>query len=121
MENLKDKILKLLRLDTLIDNLSGFVEARLELFKLEIREDIAKVLSRTLIYLGIAMLGLLFLVFFSVGLAHFLNRSFADAFAGYWIVSGIYGFAFLVLIVFRKGIDRSFEKHFMEMIKRKNK
>ena len=79
MENLKDKIFKLLRLDNLMDNLSGYVETRLELYKLEIREDVAKVLSKALIYGFIAILGMLFLVFFSVGLAHFLNVFFAGA------------------------------------------
>ena len=121
MESIKDSIFKFLRLDNLIENLSGYFEARVELMKIEVREEVAKVISHGLMMAVLILLGLLFLVFFSIGLAHFLNRSFADAFAGYWIVSGMYGVAFLVLIVFRKGIDRNFEKHFMEMIKRKNK
>jgi uncharacterized membrane protein YqjE len=121
MENLKDKIFKLLRLDNLMDNLSGYVETRLELYKLEIGEDIAKVLSKVLIYAFIAVLGMLFLVFFSVGLAHFLNVFFAGAFVGYWIVAGIYGLALLIFMIFRKSIDRNFENHFMDIIKRKHK
>ena len=40
---------------------------------------------------------------------------------GFWIVAGIYGLIFLIFIVFRRPIDRNFERHFMEMIKRKNK
>jgi hypothetical protein len=82
---------------------------------------VAKVLSKTLIYIAIAILGLLFLVFFSIGLAHYLNRFFADAYAGYWIVSGMYGVAFFIFLVFRRSIDRNFEKHFIEMIRRKRK
>lgn len=121
MENLKDKILKLLRLDGLIDNLSGYVEARLELYKLEIREDIAKVLSKALVYLAITLFAFMFLMFFSVGLAQFLNRYFTEPSAGYWIVAGVYGVAFLVFLVFRKDIDKNFERHFMDIIKRKQK
>ena len=60
MENLKAKIFKLLRLDNLIDNLSGYVEKRLELYKLEITEDLVKVLSKALIYGFMAILGMLF-------------------------------------------------------------
>lgn len=121
MESIKDKIFKILHLDNLIDNASGYVEARLELYKIEIREDVAKVLSKALIYMTIGFFGFLLLIFFSVGLALFLNRYFAEAYIGFWIIGGIYGLAFLILLVFRKSINKDFEKHFMEMIKRKQK
>jgi uncharacterized membrane protein YqjE len=121
MENLKEKFFKLLRLDNLIDNLSGYLESRLELYKLEIREDLAKVLSKAIIYALMAMCGVLFLIFLSIGLAHFLNVYFASQYEGYWIVAGIYALALLVFIVFRKTVNENFERHFIEMIKRKQK
>jgi len=121
MENLKEKIFKLLRLDNLMDNLSGYVESRLELYKLEIREDVARVLSKALVYAFMAIFAILFLVFFSVGLAHFINGYFSVAFAGYWIVAGLYALALLGFVIFRKGLDKGIEKHFMELIKRKQK
>ncbi len=121
MENLKDKIFKMLRLDNLMGNLTGYVEARLELFKIEIREDVAKALSKALIYGVITVFAALFLLFFSVGLAHFINGFFAQPFVGYWIVAGIYALALVLVILFRKDLDSNFEKHFMEMTKRKNK
>ncbi|SRR5258706_5099185 len=121
MENIKDKIFKLLRLDNLFENLSGYVETRLELYKLEIREDVAKVISKAFVYGALAILGMLFLVFFSIGLAQFLNVFFARAFVGYWIVAGLYAVALLTLTLFRKRFDRSFENHFLDMIKRKQK
>ncbi len=121
MENIKDKIFKFLHLDNLVDNASGYVEARLELYKMEIREDVAKVLSRAIIYMTIGFFGFLLLIFFSIGLAYFLNQYFAETYVGFWIVSGIYGLAFLIFLVFRKSMDKNFEKHFIEMIKRKHK
>jgi hypothetical protein len=42
MEGIKDTIFKFLRLDNLVDNLSGYLETRLELFKVEVREDVAR-------------------------------------------------------------------------------
>ncbi len=121
MESLKDKIFKILHLDNLIDNVSGYVEARLDLYKLEIREDIARVLAKAMIYVTLGFFGFLLLIFFSVGLAHFLNHYFTETYAGFWIVGGIYGLVFLILLLFRKSIDRNFEERFMEMIKRKQK
>jgi hypothetical protein len=121
MEGIKDTIFKFLRLDNLIDNLSGYVEARIELLKIEIREDVAKVVARGLMVTAILLLALIFLLFFSVGLAHFLNSFYEQPYIGYWIVSGIYGAPCLIFVLFRKKIGHSIERHMMDMIKRKGK
>ena len=121
MENIKDKILKFLRLDNIIDNASGYVEARLELYKMEIREDMARLLAKALVYMIIGLFGFLLLVFFSIGLAQFLNGYFEKGYAGYWIVASIYGVVVLVFLLFRNDFLRWFEKHFLTVIKKKNK
>jgi uncharacterized membrane protein YqjE len=121
MESIKDTIFKFLRLDNLIENLSGYMEARIELLKIEIREDVAKVLAQALMVVTILFLALIFMLFFSVGLAHFLNSFFEQPYIGYWIVAGIYGIPCLIFIVFRKKIGHSFEQHLMEKIKTKRK
>jgi len=119
MENIKDTIFKFLRLDNLMENLTGYVEARIELLKIEIKEDIAKVLANALRIIIVAFLALIFLLFLSIGLAHFLNNYFDKPQVGYWIVAGIYGIPCLIFIVFRKSIGHSMETHLMKMIKRK--
>jgi uncharacterized membrane protein YqjE len=121
MEKLKDALFKFLHLDGLIGNVTGYLESRLELYKLEVREDIAKALSRAMVYGILGLFGFLFLIFLSIGLAHFINSYFYDAYPGYWIVAGIYAVAFLLFLIFKKDIDKNFEKHFMEMTKRKAK
>ena len=121
IEGLKEKLFKLLRIDNLMENLTGYAEARLELFKLEIREDVAKMLSKAIIYGILAIFGFLFLIFVSIGMAQFLNNFFSHPYVGSWIVAGVYGVAFLGLVVFRDSIDRAFEKRFLELIKRKSK
>jgi hypothetical protein len=63
----------------------------------------------------------LFLIFFSIGMAQLISTFFAVSYAGYLIVSGVYGITFLVFLLFRKDIHKKFEKHFVEMIKRKEK
>ena len=121
MDNIKEKILKFLHLDNIIDSASGFVEARLELYKMEIREDVAKVLAWALVYATIGIFGFLLLIFFSIGLAHFLNDYFSHTYVGYWIVAGLYGVAFFIFLLFRKNIDKNFERHFIEMTRKKHK
>jgi uncharacterized membrane protein YqjE len=121
MEKIKDTIFKFLHLDNLLDNLSGYLETRLELYKLEVREDVARILSKAVVYIILFFFGFLFLMFFSIGLAHFINIYFQGAYVGYWIISSVYGLAFLLFIIFRKSMDKDFERRFMEMTKRKVK
>ena len=42
---LKDTLAKFFKVDSLIENLTGFVETRVELLKIEVKEDFAKGLA----------------------------------------------------------------------------
>ncbi len=119
--NIAESILKLLKLDNLVGSLTGYVEARLELLKAEIREDVAKAIAKSLVTVAIFLVAFMFLTFFSIGLAYFFNRYFEDTFAGFWIVAGIYGGILLLLLLFRKSIHEYFERQLAEMMKRKEK
>ncbi len=119
MERIKDTLIKLLHLDTLVENLSGYVETRVQLLKIEIREDVAKVLARGLVHAVILLFGFLFFLFFSLGLAQYISSLFSDTYTGYWIVSGFHLLMFLVFWAVRTGAGSAFEKYFSTMIKRK--
>ncbi|HLZ17219.1 MAG TPA: phage holin family protein [Cyclobacteriaceae bacterium] len=121
MEKIKDSIFKFLRLDNLVENLSGYFETRVALIKIEIREEIAKVISHGLMIATLALLGLLFLVFLSVGLANYLNDAFHDSTTGFWIVSGVYALAGLIIALFRRTIGHFFERYLIEQAKRHRK
>jgi cytochrome c biogenesis protein CcdA len=121
MEKLKETIFKFLRLDGVFNHLSGYVEARVELLKIEIREDVAKALANALIFSVVFFFGFMFIVFFSIGLAHFLNHYFNESYFGYWIVAGLYLAGFLVFMIFRKDILTKFEKKLADTIKRREK
>jgi uncharacterized membrane protein YqjE len=121
MEKIAESILKFLKLDSLVSHVTGYVEARIELMKVEIREDIAKTVARAIVMLSLILVGFLFLLFFSIGLAHFITSYLHSAYLGYWSVAGIYGFVFLLLYLFRKPIYAAFEEKMAEAIKRKEK
>jgi len=112
MDSIKDYVFKLLRLDGVINHLSGYVESRIELIKLDVREEVVKVISRGLALGLIVLLALLFLVFISFGLANTLNSYFGNNATGYWIVSSLYGLPCLLLIVFYKQVNLFLENHF---------
>lgn len=121
MDKIAESILKFLKLDSLIQHVTGYVEARIELMKVEIREDLARSVARAIVLVTMIFVGFLFLLFLSVGLAHFITTYTQMAYVGYWSVAGIYGVFFLIIYMFRKSIYDRFEKQLMDVIKRKGK
>ncbi len=119
MDKIAESILKFLKLDTLVGHVTGYVEARIELMKVEIREDIARTVARSIVLISLILVGFLFLLFASIGLAHFLASKLQSAYLGYWSVAGIYGILFLGLFLFRKPIYEAFEERLVQTIKRK--
>jgi uncharacterized membrane protein YqjE len=102
MEKIKDILLKLFKLENIAFHLTGFVETRLELFKLEIRADVTKALARAMTLVFLALLGFLFLLFFSLGLAYLINSFFEAQFVGFFIIAIVYGILFISLYINRK-------------------
>ena len=118
---ISESILKFLGLEGLVQNLTGYVEARVELMKTEIREDVSKAMARALVMVALFLIGFMFLIFFSVGLAQFLAQYFERPYGGYWTVAGLYLATFLLLFVFRKNIHHYFERQLAELMKREKK
>ena len=121
MENLKDTIFKFLHLDGVINHLSGYLETRIELFKIEIKEDVTKVIASSMIYAVVFFFATMFMLFFSIGLAQFLNGYFNESYPGYWVVACIYLAGFLIFMIFRNSILKKFEKQLTDIIKRREK
>jgi len=117
MEKIKDKIFKFLHLDDIWNSLSGYVDARVSLMKLEVREEGGSVLSRGLMIMIIFLIGFMFVLFLSFGLAHYLNTVLESEFGGYMIMASFFGLLLLILIIFRKRFFTMLGKQFAEMIK----
>lgn len=119
MENIKDRLLKFLHLDGIMNSLSGYVEARVALVKYEIREEVAGILSRGLMIMIFFLVGFMFFLFLSFGLANYLNTRLESTFAGYMIISAFFGLLFLGLFTFRKSFFKMIGRQFAELIKEK--
>jgi hypothetical protein len=119
MEKLKEILLKFFNLDSIVGHINGYIESRVALVKMEIREEVAHVLSRGLIILIMFLTGILFLLFISIGLAEYLNALVGGEYLGFVIVGGFYGLLLLMMVVFRKSLLKAFEKQFVGLIKHK--
>ncbi|MEI9919037.1 MAG: phage holin family protein [Bacteroidota bacterium] len=120
MSNIKDRILKFLRLDGIISNLTGYVETRIALVKIEIREEVASILSRGLMLMVVLMIGFMFVLFLCIGLANYLNMLLESQFGGYMIIALFFGILLAILLIFRKAFFKLLGKQFAESIKHRN-
>lgn len=117
---LKESILKLLKLDTLIENLTGYVETRIELTKIEIKEDLAKGLAKVGVFALIGAVLALFIILISVAVAYLLAKS-VGTFGGFAIVAGFYLLLALLLFAFKDAITEKLQDQLIQIMKKNKK
>ena len=115
---LKDTLLKFLKLDGLLNHLSEYIETRIELIKIELKEDIAHAISKMTIALIQGALLTLFILFVSVSLAYILAEH-VGVYGGFAIVAGFYLLLMLILIIFKEPITRKLDHEIKKTFKRK--
>ena len=101
---LKDKhgLIKLLKLDKILDNLVGYVETRLELYKIQFKEEIAKAIGiLVLIMISVAVFGLM-VVFLSLAAANHLNTLLNSKFIGFLIIAVVYLILGVLIVKYRE-------------------
>ena len=118
----KEKILKLLKLENLFESVSGYVESKLELFKMEIREEVIGIVARILVFVIIGLCFLIFLILASIGLAYY-RGTLVGMTGGIFIVAGFYLLLFALMIGFREQVSEGINNMVMGMVRasKKNK
>lgn len=89
------------KLDKLIENLLGFLETRIALFKIEAKEELVKGTARFLLFTFFLFFFSLAVIFASITLSLYLNEVFSSSFLGFGVVTIIYLLIFIILIMTR--------------------
>lgn len=110
-------ISKFLKLDNLISNLTGYVETKVELIKVEVRDDVISGLAKAITYLIISFVFAMVLLLLSIGLAFVLAERIGT-FWGFGIVGGIYLVLGVILFFSRQSMTRGFEKKLSQTSKK---
>jgi len=100
----KQEPLNILNLNKLVKNLTEFVEIKLELYELKVKEQLVTVISSFATLALIISFGLFMLFFASLALAFYLNGVFESGFLGFVTVGLIYLLICVVLVVFKDKI-----------------
>ena len=115
---LRDSIAKFFKVDSLIGNLTGYVETRIELIKVEAKDELAKGLSLVLVYVLMAFVFALVIVFISVA----IGLELANGLGGLWafaIVSGFYLIIGIFLTIYREPLMQKLERKISVALKTK--
>jgi uncharacterized membrane protein YqjE len=104
---LGNSISKFLKLDSLISNLTGYVETKVELVKVEVKRDVAEGLGKTITYLLLAFVVAMVLMFLSLGVAIVLADAMGG-FPGFGLVALFYLLVAIVIFVNREKLSRKF-------------
>jgi hypothetical protein len=116
----KEGIAKFLKLDSLMENVTGYVETRIEILKYDLKEDLSRALSKISVFAIILLSALFFLFFISAGIALEI-ATHLGYFAGFGIVGGIYVLTAVVIYAQRVSISKKFEQQIKEVIKQTKK
>lgn len=105
------KLLKFLNVDPIINDLVAIVEAKVELLKIELKEEAAKAVTKIISLVVLAVLVFLIVIFFSITIAALLNQVMDSQFGGYAIVTGFYLLLLIGFKVFKVGekLERKIE------------
>jgi len=92
------------RNDSLIGNLTGYLDTRIDLVRLELQQKMSAALVGTIHGVTLALLGLLFIIFVSIFAGLALNSALDSPYWGFGIVAGFY---LLLLILVLVGVDKA--------------
>ncbi len=91
------------RNDSLIGNLTGYIDTRIDLIRLEAQEKAKNVFVSSVHGVALGVLGFLFVVFGSIYLGLLLNDVLDSPSAGFGLVAALY---LLLAILFFVGVDK---------------
>ncbi len=106
----KRGFLQYLNVDKLIENISKYIEARIELAKVDVQQQVTGVIVKGVQLALMSVLGLFILAFASAGLANYLNEVIGNSFAGDLIVAGFYLLLFLAVKASKRPIQSKMEQ-----------
>lgn len=99
--------LDIFRVKNIVNALIGFIETKVELYKIQFREEIAKALSTLALVIVFSMVGMLFILFLSHFISRLLNDIFDSDYLGFMIVTGFYFVSGIVVYFLRRRIADS--------------
>jgi len=86
----------------LLEKSQDYLETKIEIVKLKTISKSSDALSTIVVLISVIILSILFFLFVSIGLALWIGWLLGYAYAGFFIMGGVYGIAVILLYRFRE-------------------
>ncbi|MDH3709223.1 MAG: phage holin family protein [Cyclobacteriaceae bacterium] len=90
------------RFEDLIEHLIGFLETKSEILKLELKEELVRIIAKLVSSLVIIILIALFFLFLSVAVGNFLNVLWQSEYLGYAALGGFFFLLWMVMLLLKR-------------------
>jgi hypothetical protein len=87
---------------TLLEKSQDYLETKIEIAKLKAIGKSSDALSTIVVLISVIILSILFFMFVSIGLALWIGWLLGSAYAGFFVMAGVYAIAVILLCVFRE-------------------
>jgi hypothetical protein len=100
-----NKFLNFFKFDGILDVIKGYVDAKIQIFKLDIQEKASNVIATLFFMLLLLFSFLMMLVFSSLALGHYLNTLFDSEWMGFGVLALFY---LLMMMVMAFNVTKGF-------------
>jgi hypothetical protein len=100
----------MLKIEDVVDNVTGYVESRIEVIKLDVKDQATEIGTATLVFGLVCFVGLMILGMLSVALALYLGSVLASFALGFVLVAGLYLLLAIGLLLSKDKLHRAIEK-----------
>jgi hypothetical protein len=94
---MENKFLNFFKLDGLLESLKGYIEARLQILKLDLEEKASGIIASLLFVVLLAFSFIMMLIFLSLALGNYLNSIFNSSYLGFAFL-GLFYFVLVVVL-----------------------
>ena len=114
----KKGLLSFLNIDSIIDNVTGLVENKVEIFKIEFKEDAAKAGAKIIVLLILGLSAFMALLFISLALSIVIGNLLNSEMTGFFIMGTFYLLILIIFIFLNRtfNINKSLEKFILELL-----
>lgn len=107
--------LKLFDLDKLVNTLTGYVETRIDLLKIDVKEGLSIAITKLILGSLLSLFSFFIVFFVFLGVAALLNEVLDSAYWGYFISAGFFTLVLLVILMLREKIADKIRQQVVEM------
>jgi hypothetical protein len=94
---MENKFLKFFKLDGLLESLKGYIDARLQILKLDLEQKASGIIASLFFVVLLAFSFIMMLIFLSLALGNYLNSIFHSSYTGFALL-GLFYFILVVIL-----------------------